>query len=195
MGFLVASLLTDDPEKIAAGTALGSTLFETLGMSAGLGQKGNSSNSVRPNRRNGGPNKNQRSSTQDAAPSRETANSNQRQPQLVPPRNGSRRDFYVQNNTVELSRSLPGDRYGVPTPDSPYPHTQLGRSKPKYGAEPQAREWRYGSNSQLQPTRDIDFTDHGTPAIHPYPHQHLVTPNNITLAPKGGFIRGGAMPL
>jgi hypothetical protein len=28
-------------------------------------------------------------------------------------------------------RTLPTDEHGVPIPDSPYPHTQLGRSKPK----------------------------------------------------------------
>lgn len=92
-------------------------------------------------------------------------------------------------------RTLPTDKLGVPTPDSPYPHTQLGRSKPKYGAEPQAREWDHGSNGNLQPKRDIDFTDHGTPNIHPNPHQHTLTPNNPALAPQGGFKRGSPEPL
>jgi hypothetical protein len=60
----------------------------------------------------------------------------------------------------------------VPIPDSDLPHTQLGHSKPKYGAEPQAREWDYGSNGNLQPQRDIDFTDHGFPDAHPHvPHK------------------------
>lgn len=68
------------------------------------------------------------------------------------------------------ARTLPTDGYGVPTPDAPYPHTQLGRSKPKYGSEPQAREWDYGSNGKLQPQRDIDFSDHGTPSVHTNPH-------------------------
>ena len=92
-------------------------------------------------------------------------------------------------------RTLPTDKLGVPVPDSPFPHTQLGRSKPKYGAEPQAREWQHGSNGQLQPTRDIDFSDHGTPGIHPKPHQHDLSPNNPDLAPQGGFRRGPAKPL
>lgn len=92
-------------------------------------------------------------------------------------------------------RVLPTDKRGVPTPDSSYPHTQLGRSKPKYGSEPQAREWDYGSNGNLQPKRDIDFTDHGTPSIHPNPHQHALSPNNPTLAPQGGFRRGPQEPL
>ncbi|MFO0621701.1 MAG: hypothetical protein U0745_09915 [Polyangia bacterium] len=92
-------------------------------------------------------------------------------------------------------RTLPTDKLGVPVPDSSFPHTQLGRSKPKYGAEPQAREWQHGSNGQLQPTRDIDFSDHGTPGIHPKPHQHDLSPNNPDLAPQGGFRRGPAKPL
>ena len=87
-------------------------------------------------------------------------------------------------------RALPTDKRGVPIPDSPDPHSQLGRSKPKYGSEPQAREWQHGSNGSLQPQRDIDFTDHGTPSIHPKPHQHRLTPNNPELAPQGGFRRG-----
>ena len=92
-------------------------------------------------------------------------------------------------------RTLPTDKQGIPLPDSPYPHTQLGRSKPKYGDEPQAREWNHGKNDNLQPTRDIDFTDHGSPSIHPKPHQHSLTPNNPTLAPQGGFRRGSPEPL
>lgn len=63
-----------------------------------------------------------------------------------------------------------GDTVAVgvwPVPDSSVPHTQLGRSQPKYGAEPQAREWQHGSHGQPQPTRDMDFPDHGTLSIHP----------------------------
>ncbi|MEM6290962.1 MAG: DUF6531 domain-containing protein [Myxococcota bacterium] len=92
-------------------------------------------------------------------------------------------------------RTLPTDDLGVPVPDSPYPHSQLGKSKPKYGSEPQAREWDYGSNGNLQPHRDIDFTDHGYPNQHAIPHQHKLTPNNPKIAPKGGFKRGKGLPL
>jgi hypothetical protein len=83
----------------------------------------------------------------------------------------------------------------VPVPDVDAPHSQLGQSKPKYGSEPQAREWDYGPNGKLQPQRDIDFSDHGTPEIHANPHQHELTPNNPKLAPKGGYKRGGPKPL
>ena len=94
------------------------------------------------------------------------------------------------------NRTLLTDKQGVPVPDSPYPHTQLGRSKPKYGSEPQAREWDYGSNGNLQSKRDIDFTDHGYPDAHLHvPHQHKLTPNNPKLAPKGGYQRGPGEPL
>ena len=95
-------------------------------------------------------------------------------------------------------RELPTDKWGTPLPDSDLPHSQLGRSNAKYGSEPQAREWNYGSNGNLQPQRDIDFTDHGFPDAHPHvPHQHKLTPNNPKLAPKGGYQRekGGGSPL
>jgi RHS repeat-associated protein len=92
-------------------------------------------------------------------------------------------------------RPLPADKWGVPIPDADVPHTQLGRSRPKFGSEPQAREWGYGSNGKLQPKRDIDFTDHGHPEIHPNPHYHDLTPNNPQLAPKGGYPRGDPKPL
>jgi hypothetical protein len=100
--------------------------------------------------------------------------------------------------TYTPDRTLPTDKQGVPIPDVNAPHSQLGRSKPKFGSEPQAREWDYGSNGQLQPQRDIDFTDHGFPDAHPHvPHQHALTPNNPTIAPKGGYSRekGGGRPL
>ena len=93
-------------------------------------------------------------------------------------------------------RVLPTDKYGVPMPDANVPHTQLGRSKPKYGSEPQAREWDYGSIGNLQPKHDIDFTDHGYPDAHPdVPHKHILTPNNPKLAPQGGYQRGSREPL
>ncbi len=97
--------------------------------------------------------------------------------------------------TYTPSRELPTDKWGVPTPDTDVPHTQLGRSKAKYGSEPQAREWDYGTNGNLQPKRDIDFSDHGYPDVHPNPHQHTLTPNNPELAPKGGYQRGDPKPL
>jgi RHS repeat-associated protein len=101
----------------------------------------------------------------------------------------------AKRGTYTPDRTLPTDKQGVPIPDVDAPHTQLGRSKPKYGSEPQAREWDYGTNGELQPKRDIDFSDHGHPDIHPNPHQHELTPNNPKIAPKGGFQRGGPKPL
>jgi hypothetical protein len=92
-------------------------------------------------------------------------------------------------------RALPVNKNMEPVPDVDVPHTQLGRSRPKFGAEPQAREWDVGSNGKLQPKRDIDFTDHGSPSVHPKPHQHELVPNNSTLAPKGGYQRGPPKPL
>ncbi|HKY36566.1 MAG TPA: SpvB/TcaC N-terminal domain-containing protein [Polyangiaceae bacterium] len=93
------------------------------------------------------------------------------------------------------SRELPVDKHGVPVPDVDVPHTQLGRSRAKFGSEPQAREWDVGSNGKLQPRRDVDFTDHGHPDAHPNPHQHELIPNNTALAPQGGYRRGDPKPL
>ncbi|WP_417432783.1 hypothetical protein [Kiloniella sp.] len=48
------------------------------------------------------------------------------------------------------------------------------------------------STGKLEPTKQIDFTDHIRPDIHEHnPHQHEYTPN-----PTGGTPRrGGAGPL
>jgi hypothetical protein len=97
--------------------------------------------------------------------------------------------------TYTPDRPLPVDKHGVPVPDVDAPHTQLGHSRPQFGSEPQAREWGYGPNGKLQPMRDIDFTDHGHPRVHPNPHQHELIPNNQLLAPQGGFQRGEPKPL
>lgn len=56
-------------------------------------------------------------------------------------------------------------------------------------------EWMYDESGNLTATRRIDFTDHGTPDIHPYPHQHTLTPNNPSTAPKGGYQPSKAEPL
>ena len=79
--------------------------------------------------------------------------------------------------------------------DTDVPHTQLGNSGPKRGGNPQAREWVKDEHGRLVPKRDIDFTDHGTPEIHPNPHQHRLEPNNPSTAPKGGYQRGNPEPL
>jgi len=102
---------------------------------------------------------------------------------------------YVRSDSVATQRTLPKDKYGVLEPDVAVPHTQLGRSTKSHGAEPQAREWMFDSNERLVPTRDIDFTDHGFPSIHPNPHQHTLTPINSTNPIGGGFGRGVALPL
>nr|WP_281176379.1 RHS repeat-associated core domain-containing protein [Gynuella sunshinyii] len=92
-------------------------------------------------------------------------------------------------------RQLPTDGRDY-IPDSDLPHTQLGRSKPKYGSEPQARTWGYDDSGNLIPKKDIDFTDHGFPDQHYWvPHQHRLVPNNPKTAPRGGFKRLDGEPL
>lgn len=93
----------------------------------------------------------------------------------------------VHNSCAFPQRPLPRDPNGVPIPDSRYPHTQLGTRAGRNGSHPQAREFGYDG----QPVRDIDWTDHGRPALHDNPHQHVYLPN-----PSGGTPqRGPAEPL
>ena len=59
-------------------------------------------------------------------------------------------------------------------PDVNYPHTQLGWRHGRKEDYPQAREF----DGDGKPVRDIDFTDHGRPLIHPNPHQHPYEENS-----------------
>ncbi len=102
---------------------------------------------------------------------------------------------YVESNAPVLQRPLPKNKYGVLQPDTNVPHTQLGRSTPSHGSEPQAREWMWDSRGNLVPVRDIDFSDHNMPTIHPKPHQHELTPANPAKPLEGGFHRGKPEPL
>ncbi len=102
---------------------------------------------------------------------------------------------YVKSNAPAVQRTLPKDKNGILQPDVDVPHTQLGRSTKSHGAEPQARKWMYDGKGRLVPTRDIDFTDHNMPSIHPNPHQHTLTPANPSNPVGGGFHRGDPDPL
>ncbi len=102
---------------------------------------------------------------------------------------------YVKSKAPAVQRTLPKDKNGILQPDVDSPHTQLGRSTRSHGAEPQAREWMQDSQGRLVPTKDIDFTDHGFPAIHPNPHQHTLTPANPSNPIGGGFHRSAPEPL
>jgi Flp pilus assembly pilin Flp len=84
-------------------------------------------------------------------------------------------------------RELPRDRHGNPVPDVDAPHTQLGTSRGRRGSYTTAREF----DANGQETRTIDFTDHGRPSEHPYPHQHRRLPNETGGTPQ----RGGAEPV
>jgi RHS repeat-associated protein len=102
---------------------------------------------------------------------------------------------YVKSNAPAVQRTLPKDKNGILQPDVDVPHTHLGRSTKSHGAGPQAREWMYDDKGRLVPTRDIDFTDHNMPSIHPNPHQHTLTPANPKNPVGGGFHRGDSEPL
>jgi len=92
-------------------------------------------------------------------------------------------------------RPLPRTRHGDPIPDADAPHTQLGVRTDGSGTYTQARQWEVDpATGRLQPTRDVDFTDHGFPATHPDPHQHQLIPNNSATVPGGGVQRGQPEP-
>lgn len=94
--------------------------------------------------------------------------------------------------TYTPDRQLPRTKHGDPIPDADTPHSQLGKNR---DGEPAAREWVDDGNGGITANRDIEFTDHGTPEIHPNPHQHQLTPNNPDTAPRGGYKRGKAEDL
>jgi RHS repeat-associated protein len=81
-------------------------------------------------------------------------------------------------------RPLPLTDDGIFIPDTDAPHTQLGTRDGKKGKYPQAREFDANGNR----VRDIDFTDHGYPKIHPNPHQHRPKPNPSGGTPERGDI-------
>jgi hypothetical protein len=102
---------------------------------------------------------------------------------------------YAERTDVpEIDRPLPRDRHGGPIPDVDAPHSQIGRNR---DGEPVAREWMHDESGRLQATRDIEFTDHGTPGVpgHHNPHQHILIPNNPSVGPSAGYQRSPAQPL
>ena len=84
---------------------------------------------------------------------------------------------------------LPRDKHGNPVPDSGAsgPHTQIGTKPGSKGDYTQAREFDVNG----KPVKDIDFTDHGRPNLHPNPHQHPYVPGQTGGSPQ----RGRAEPL
>ncbi len=97
--------------------------------------------------------------------------------------------------TYAPDRPLPRTKHGGPIPDVDALHTQLGTRTDGTGSYNQGRQWEVDpATGRLQPTRDFDFTDHGYPATHPNPHQHPLTPNNLSTVPAGGVQRGQPEP-
>lgn len=80
----------------------------------------------------------------------------------------------------QSQQPLSRDENGVPKADDEAkgaPHTQLGSQEGRKGPYNQARE--FDANGKA--VKDIDFTDHGRPAQHTNPHQHM-----YLKAPTGG---------
>ncbi|MBT2452133.1 hypothetical protein J7F03_34770 [Streptomyces sp. ISL-43] len=82
-------------------------------------------------------------------------------------------------------RPLQRDQHGNPIPDpraEGAPHTTLGTRTGRRSSYGQAIEW----DANGQPTRLIDFTDHGRPQNHENPHQHPYMPNPTGGTPQHG---------
>ena len=93
-------------------------------------------------------------------------------------------------------RQIPRTKHGDPIPDVDVPHTQLGQRIDNGITYDQAVEWMpKPDGSGIRATRRIDFSDHGFPADHPNPHQHILKPNNPKIDPKGGYTPGPPEPL
>jgi len=80
-----------------------------------------------------------------------------------------------------------GDGNPQPEDGAKGPHTQLGQKDGRNGKYDQAREF----DGEGKPVKDIDFTDHGRPAQHANPHEHLYFLN----ATGGTLQRGAERPL
>ncbi len=90
------------------------------------------------------------------------------------------------NQGYAPDRPLPLDGNGVHIPDTDAPHTQLGTRNGRRRYR-QAREF----DKDGKPVRDIDFTDHNYPHLHPNPHQHRWEENQT----GGSLQRGDPEPL
>lgn len=94
--------------------------------------------------------------------------------------------------TYAPDRTLPRDpKTGKAIPDEEAKgteHTQLGSKKSRSTGETYSQRRTFDKDGN--PTKDVDFTDHGRPQQHTNPHQHKHTPN-----PSGSPQRGSAEPL
>lgn len=77
---------------------------------------------------------------------------------------------------------LPRNKHGVNIPSSDSPHTQIGVRFSDKGDYKQTRQWGYDGKE----IKTTDWTDHGTPNIHPNPHDHLTIPNSTGGTPERG---------
>ena len=69
-----------------------------------------------------------------------------------------------------FAQPLPRDpRIGLPIPDSPYPHTQIGSRTSRRTGDTYRQAREFGYDGEI--IRDIDFTNHRR-ADHTNPHQH-----------------------
>ena len=81
---------------------------------------------------------------------------------------------------------LPATKDGVPIPSSDSPHSQIGWRKGTHGDYRQTREW--GSDGVV--TKRTDWSVHGGPKKHTYPHDHVPEQNTT----GGTFNRGRPLP-
>ncbi len=81
---------------------------------------------------------------------------------------------------------LPRNQNGVNIPSVQTPHTQLGIRNGSKNQYRQTREWSYNGKE----IKTTDWTNHGRPDLHSYPHDHYHTSN----ATGGTLERGKAVP-
>ena len=95
--------------------------------------------------------------------------------------------LYVPKSAIDgQPLALPRNPYGANIPSSQSPHTQLGWRNGRNGGYRQTREWSYDGKE----IKTTDWTDHGRPEIHPYPHDHYHFPNST----GGTSSRGKGVP-
>ena len=81
---------------------------------------------------------------------------------------------------------------GFPEPDpiaAGNPHTRLGRSKSNPGSPGYNQAAEFDASGR--PTKEVDFTDHGSPGSHTNPHQHRIDASK----PQYNKARGKQEPL
>lgn len=96
-----------------------------------------------------------------------------------------KRPKYVPVDDFGAPLPLPRTRTGELVHSSLDPHTQIGWNEGRRGGYIQTREFGEGG----VPVKQVDWTDHGRPALHTDPHVHDYIPNPTGGSPQHGAAR------